>query len=83
MYDIKHVLNISSSNSIRMYELLKAFEGIGKRTFEVEELKEILGVAEKYNGRYYNFKKRIIEQAQKDLTEHTDITFIFKEAKQP
>jgi len=42
MYDMKHVLNISSSNSIRMYELLKAFEGIGKRTFEVDELKEIL-----------------------------------------
>lgn len=83
MYDMKHVLNISSSNSIRMYELLKAFEGIGKRTFEVEELKEILGIAEKYNNRYFNFKKRIILQAQKDLTKHTDIGFTFKESKKP
>ena len=83
MYDMKHVLNISSSNSIRMYELLKAFEGIGKRTFDVYDLKEILWVNEKYNNRYYNFKKRIILQAQKDLTEHTDISFTFKETKKP
>ena len=83
LYDMKHVLNISSSNSIRMYELLKAFEGIGKRTFEVEDLKEILGIEEKYNWRYYNFKKRIILQAQHDLEKHTDITFTFKESKIP
>lgn len=83
MYDMKHVLNISSSNSIRMYELLKAFEWIGKRTFEVEELKEILWVSEKYGGRYYNFKKRIILQAQKDLEKHTDISFSFTEHKIP
>ncbi len=83
MYDMKHVLNISSSNSIRMYELLKAFEGIGKRTFEISELKEILGVEDKYNHRYYNFKKRIILQAQKDLAEHTDICFTIKETKLP
>lgn len=82
MYDMKNVLNISSANSIRMYELLKSFEGIKERTFEVQELKEILGVENKYD-RYYNFKKRIIEQAQKDLIKHTDIAFTFDEIKKP
>jgi plasmid replication initiation protein len=82
MYDMKNVLNISSANSIRMYELLKSFEGIRERTFYVEELKEILGVEQKYD-RYYNFKKRIIEQAQKDLFKHTDIAFTFDEIKKP
>lgn len=42
LYDLKNILKISSGNSIRMYELLKAYEGIGKRIFEVEELKQIL-----------------------------------------
>ncbi len=83
MYDMENLLHISSSNSIRMYELLKAFEKIGKRSFEIEELKEILGVAEKYHGRYYNFKKRIIVQAQKDLNKYTDIAFTFRESKTP
>jgi len=82
MYDMKNVLNISSANSIRMYELLKSFEGIKERTFYVSELKEILGVAEKYD-RYYNFKKRVVEQAQKDLMKHTDIAFTFDEIKIP
>jgi len=42
LYDLKNILKISSTNSIRIYELLKSFEGIGKRTFEVEKLKQIL-----------------------------------------
>lgn len=80
---MNQVLHISSANSIRMYELLKAFEGLGKRTFEVANLKEILGVGNKYGNNYYNFKKRVILQAQKDLKKHTDIHFNFEEIKRP
>lgn len=61
-----------------MYELLKAYEGIGKRIFEVEELKQILGVEEKY-AKYANFKTRILLKAQEDIQKHTDIRFTFEE----
>ncbi|WP_366143601.1 replication initiation protein [Flavobacterium sp.] len=46
--------------------------------FEVEELKLILGVQEKY-AKYANFKSRILLKAQEDIEKHTDIRFTFEE----
>ncbi|WP_396146034.1 replication initiation protein [Flavobacterium sp.] len=78
LYDLKNILKISSGNSIRMYELLKSYEGIGKRVFDIEELKQILGVEDKYS-KFANFKTRILLKAQEDLLQHTDISFTFEE----
>lgn len=61
-----------------MYELLKSYEGIGKRVFDIEELKQILGVEDKYS-KFANFKTRILLKAQEDLLQHTDISFTFEE----
>ncbi|MCF2220976.1 replication initiation protein [Chryseobacterium sp. PS-8] len=63
---------------MRFYELLKSYEGIGRRVFEVQELKEILCVEDKY-AKYANFKKRILLKAQEDIGKHTDIRFTFEE----
>lgn len=79
-YDIRNVLKISSVYSIRIYELLKQYEAIGIREFDLVELKQILGISEKYKL-YGHFKDRIISKAQKDLNEYTDILFDFKEKK--
>jgi len=80
-YDIRNVLKISSVYSIRIYELLKQYEKIGHREFEIATLKVILGISNKYKM-YGHFKKRIIKKAQKDLKLHTDICFTFEERKQ-
>ncbi|WP_337045251.1 replication initiation protein [Emticicia sp. 17c] len=80
MYDIRNVLNIQSSFSVRIYELLKQYEKIGKRRFSVQELKEMLDISDKY-PLYANFKQRVIQKAQEDLQESTDIRFTFEEIK--
>jgi len=80
MYDIKNILRLQSSFSIRIYELLKQYERIGKRKFTVDELKEILDIADKY-PLYANFKQRVILKAQEDLADFTDIRFTFDEEK--
>lgn len=79
-YDIRNVLKISSVYSIRIYELLKQYEKIGYREFDIDTLKVILGVSDKYKL-YGHFKSRIILKAQDDLKLHTDICFSFKEIK--
>ena len=79
-YDIRNVLKISSVYSIRIYELLKQYETLGYREFDLEELKIILGVSDKYKL-YGHFKSRIIIKAQQDLQQHTDIRFSFTEIK--
>lgn len=79
-YDIRNVLKISSVYSIRIYELLKQYEKIGYREFDIDTLKVILGVSDKYKL-YGHFKSRIILKAQEDLKLYTDICFSFTEIK--
>lgn len=79
-YDIRNVLKISSVYSIRIYELLKQYEKIGYREFEIDTLKVMLGVSDKYKL-YGHFKSRIILKAQEDLATFTDICFVFSEIK--
>jgi plasmid replication initiation protein len=80
MYDIRNVLSIQSSFSVRIYELLKQYESIGKRRLSIQELKEMLDVQDKY-PLYANFKQRVILKAQEDLEKSTDIRFTFDEIK--
>ena len=80
MYDVRNVLQLQSSYSVRIYELLKQYEKIGKRTFSVDDLKETLAVMDKY-PLYANFKQRIIVKAQEDLAAYTDVKFTFEEIK--
>ena len=80
MYDVRNILKLPSVYSIRIYELLKQYEKIGKRKLKIDELKDILGVQSEY-PLYANFKQRVINKAQKDLKENTDIMFTFDEIK--
>lgn len=90
-YDVRNIHTLPSAYSIRIYELLKQYQKIGKRRFLVQELKEIIGVIEEIdvNGKkkykdnypmYGNFKQRVLLKAQKDL-KSTDITFTFDQIK--
>ncbi|MEM7659948.1 MAG: replication initiation protein [Bacteroidota bacterium] len=80
-YDIRYVLKLQSSHSIRIYELLKQYERLGERIIGVDELKEMLDLVGKYRS-YNYFKKRVIIQAQEELEEKTDISFTFEEIKE-
>lgn len=80
LYDIRNILRLPSTYSIRMYELLKQYERIGKRRFSVDDLKDILGASDAY-PLYGNFKQRVIEKAKSDLLKHTDIRFTYEEKK--
>jgi Initiator Replication protein len=65
---------------IRIYDLLKQYENIGKRKLEVQKLKDLLDVSDKYTL-YGSFKQKIILEAQKRLAESADIRFDFEEIK--
>lgn len=80
VYDVRNILKLPSTYSIRIYELLKQYEKLRTRTFDVSELKEILGITKEYKL-YANFKQRVVDKAQKDLEEFTDIRFVYEEIK--
>ena len=53
--------------------------GFVKRKFEIEELKNTLGISKDEYEQYGHFKNKVILKAQKDLLEETDIRFDIEE----
>ena len=80
-YKFDEITQLKSNASIRIYELLKQFEKIGNRSFELDELKAHLGLSKDQYLPYYNFKVRILLVAQKELKAKTNITFELEEIK--
>jgi plasmid replication initiation protein len=80
--DMRNYKFLRTGTSIRLYHLLKQYWGRRQHTVEIllEELKAMLGVADKYDL-YGHFKAAVLEEAQKRLTETTDISFAYQEVK--
>ena len=79
-YNLKYILPLTSTYSVRIYQLLKEYEKLRKRYFEVEELMDLLQVPKSYKL-YSKFKQGILKVAEKELLEHTDIYFTIEEEK--
>ncbi len=70
-YMLGHVLRFQSPYSVRIYEMAMQFQDIGHRTIDLDDLREVLDVVEKY-PRFYDFKRRILDQAVKEIARYTD-----------
>lgn len=79
-YMLKNILKLSSSYSIRIYELLKQYLKRRKRKFEISELRAFLDVEDKYD-RFYDFEKYVLKVAKKEINKHTDIDIKYKKIK--
>ncbi len=80
-YNLLYILPLQSTYSVRIYQLLKEYEKLKKRYFTVEKLQDILQVPKSYK-RYDNFKRKVLQVAEKELLEHTDIYFNIEEEKE-
>lgn len=78
VYDIRNILSLTSIYSVRLFELLKQYQKIGKRRFSVDELRMLLSIDPDEYLLYGHFKG-LIKRAEKDLEKHTDIYFTFEE----
>jgi hypothetical protein len=66
---------------MRIYELLKQYEKIGNRTFDIQTLRNTLGILENEYIRFVDFRRRVLKVAQQELAEKTDISFEWEEEK--
>ena len=80
-YMLGHVLRFQSPYSVRIYELAMQFQDIGHRTLDLGDLRETLDVAAKY-PRFYDFKRRILDQAIKEIARYTDHVVTYDVVKQ-
>jgi len=80
-YRIENITQLQSRYSVRLYELLKQYEVAGNRKFYLHELREVLGLLDHEYKLFGDFKRRILDQAKKELPKKTDIQFSYKTAK--
>ncbi len=75
-------ITFNSNYSCRIYELLKQYEGIGKRIISIEALRTMFCIEPYEYSRYNDFKRKVLLQAQKEINlDKTDISFDFEEIK--
>ncbi len=81
-YKLANILSMKSKYSPRIYEILKCneFKKQGYIEIKVEDLRKLLK-AESIYPRYNDFKRKIIEQTQRELKKLSDISFDFEEIK--
>jgi len=81
LYRLECILSLSSTYSIRLYELLKSHEWKNQPVeLPLSEVKWALGVTEgtKIDKRFDLFRTKVLEKARKDLSTHTDLKFTYK-----
>jgi plasmid replication initiation protein len=79
-YDMQNIIPLQSIYAIRIFEILKSYQYQKTVTLEVEYLKGILEISDKYNL-YTDFKRSVIDKAQKEIAENCDIAFRYEEKK--
>ena len=83
-YELWNALRLKSPNQVRMYEILKQYEWLGKREMTVTELRELLGIGNnEYSGRtgWSDFRKKVLDSCQQALNESTDICYTYERGK--
>lgn len=73
--DVRNLANIQSHYTVKLYFVLKHQQRLGnsKSTYEVSELRRILGIEDDEYVLYGNFKQAILKRAIRDINKHTDL----------
>ncbi|MEJ5148842.1 replication initiation protein [Sphingobacterium sp. MYb388] len=83
-FQLKSVLNCTSSYAKRLYMLACQWRTVGKfpKPVPIIELKRMLGLVDKKGNeqleRISQFKERVLDIAKKQINEHTDINFDYQ-----
>ena len=85
--ELLEVIPLKSSFSIRMFQIFRAhrnrlakYQKKSHLRYEIEELKSLLGVDQKYED-YGNFKKRVLQPLENEISQHTSIKVTWKGIK--
>ena len=81
-YSLKEFLKLKSKHSKRMYQLLKQYEKVGKRNFDLDFLKELLECDTNSYKRIYNFENRILKTTKNDINNNTSLEIKYKKIKE-
>jgi plasmid replication initiation protein len=79
-YQIGNILMLENKYSIRIYELMKQYEKIGTREFELSDFKNILMLDGQYE-RIYDFERFVLKPSMIEINGYTDIIINYEKVK--
>jgi len=80
-YRLSNILSLKSGYTIRLYELMKKWQHLGRWECSVDSLREKMGSTSKAYSLYGNFKNKILLPSVEELNEYTDLFVEYKEIK--
>lgn len=80
-YRLSNILNLNSTYSIRLYELMKKWQHLSRWECSIEDLRGKFGIGEGVYPRYANLKARVLVTAITEVNEKTDLYINFNEIK--
>ena len=80
-YQMINLIHMENCYSESIYELLKQYERIGRRTIEIVSLRKMLGLEKKY-PLYSNLRVKVLEPAIEEVNKFSDINITYEEQKQ-
>lgn len=80
-FRLSAIVGLSSAYAIRLYELLKQHEKIGKRYFDILTLREFVEANEAAYDRIDNLKSRVIDKAVEQINQYSDLVIEYSTEK--
>lgn len=79
---LEMILGFKSQYTMRIYSLLKQYEGFKDfREIQLDNLRDMLGLAKDQHKEYSNLKVNVLKPVQKELFEKADLYFEMEEIK--
>ena len=79
-YKLRHISELKSGHSIRLYELLMRFNSTGARIISIADFKSALGVSDKY-PKFKELTRRVINPAIDELNKSSDLIVQYETLK--
>jgi Initiator Rep protein, WH2/Initiator Replication protein, WH1 len=78
---LQYAIQLRSVYAIRIYELLKQYQRLRQRTLAVAELRRMLAIDEHKYTLIKDFRRRVIDIAQREINGKTDLCFEYEPIK--
>jgi plasmid replication initiation protein len=79
-YKLRHIAELQSGHSIRLYELLMRFNSTGERVIHLSDFKSALGLSDKYS-QFKELNKFVIKPAVAELNQRSDLVIKYETIK--
>ena len=80
-YSLREFLSLNSKYGKRIYQMLKQYEKIGKRTVNLLDLREYLDCTNKSYDKMSNLDKKVLAKAREDINANTSLRIDYKKNK--